>query len=69
MLGLAVAYLGDKIGFSTTSIGTLIIDQNAVLSLLFKANKICTYGAQGEQALLDLGIGKEKNIHNRESQI
>jgi hypothetical protein len=59
MLGSVVANLGKVFGFSTTSIEYLLIDNNPILSLLIKGDKICTYGEQGKQSLINLGFSDE----------
>jgi hypothetical protein len=56
MLGLAVASLSKKTNIHTSSIETLIVDDNAISSILYKADKICIYGKQGKETLQSFGI-------------
>ncbi|MHA7646441.1 CDP-glycerol glycerophosphotransferase family protein [Nitrosopumilus sp. S4] len=60
LIGMLTAELSKKYDFSTTSIETLIIDKNAISSILFKADKICIYGTQGLETLLGYGINKNR---------
>jgi len=60
ILGMITVYLGKKLKIPTYSIETLIVDKNAISSILYKADKICIYGTQGYEILLNFGINKER---------
>jgi len=56
MLGRVFSTLAKKYEISTVSVESLIVDNNAISSLLYKANKICIYGSQGKEVLKELGV-------------
>lgn len=60
MLGRVFSTLAKKYNISTVSIEPLIVDNNAISSLLYKANKICIYGSQGKEVLKELGIEEDR---------
>ena len=60
MLGSVVAYLSKNLGIPTTSILTVMIDENATLSMSYSADKICIYGSQGQKALQSYGIDNDR---------
>ena len=60
LLGLTVAHVEEKIGIPTVSVETLIVDKNAISSMLYKADKICIYGVQGQETLAGYGISNDR---------
>ena len=60
MLGSVVAYLSKNLNIPTTSIISVLIDENATLSLFFLADKICIYGTQGQKTLQNFGIDNDR---------
>lgn len=60
ILGMIVAHLAKNFKIPTFSVETLIVDKNAISSMLYKANKICIYGMQGYETLLNYGIEKDR---------
>ena len=60
LLGMIVAYVAGKIGIPTVSVETLIVDKNAISSMLYKADKVCIYGVQGQETLAGFGISNDR---------
>ncbi len=60
MLGSVVAYSSKNLNIPTTSVILLLIDENAILSMLFSADKICIYGSQGQKTLQNFGIDNDR---------
>jgi len=60
ILGMITADVAKSLGIPTFSIETLIVDNNAISSMLYKADKICIYGTQGFDTLRDYGIEENR---------
>ena len=62
MFGKVIASIANKFKIPTLSVVSLIVDDNAVLSLSYNADKICIYGQQGYDALIALGFKNDRIV-------
>jgi len=60
MFGKVIASIANKFKIPTLSVESLIVDDNAISSLSYNADKICIYGQQGYDALIALGFKNDR---------
>jgi len=60
MFGKVIASVANKFKIPTLSVESLIVDDNAISSLSYNADKICIYGQQGSDALKTLGFTNDR---------
>jgi len=60
--GFVVCTIAKKFNLPTIGVETLIVDDNAISSISYKADKICIYGTQGKEILTGFGIDEDRII-------
>jgi len=60
MFGKVIASIANKFKIPTLSVVSLIVDDNAILSLSYNADKICIYGQQGYDVLIAHGFKNDR---------
>ena len=60
MFGKVIASIANKFNIPTLSVESLIVDDNAISSLSYNADKICIYGQQGYDVLIALGFKNDR---------
>jgi len=62
MFAKVIATLSKKYHIPTLSIETVMVDENALSSIVYDADKICIYGLQGKETLVSLGLEKDRIV-------
>jgi len=62
MLSKVITVLTKKYHIPSLSIETVLVDNNALSSIAYDADKICIYGNQGKKILRDFGLDEDRIV-------
>lgn len=62
MLSKVIASLAKKYQITSFSIEAVLVDNNALSSIVYDADKICIYGEQGKKVLTNFGLDENRII-------